>query len=126
MGTINLEGSLTLIPNVSEFASGTSGPFPITTSPSPKTYTDRVDGVTTLASNSSFVTLYSVSDVSNGFFLYMHTSALTSVRITLAGQSPYVTLLNGTLIQEFDPSALLNLVEVEGTATIEYCAAGNS
>lgn len=87
--------------------------------------------VANVNSPSAYVTLPgiggAVGPVTQGLFLYLRTVAPVAVRLTMFGASGNTTsvlLTNGLLVLEFDPLHYLTLLEIQGTGTVEYYAAG--
>jgi hypothetical protein len=83
-------------------------------------------------SPSAFVPLGGVGptgDVTTADFLYLVTNGSLDVRITAQNGSggfttAVVSVANGPLILPVSPNKLITLVEVQGSATIEYLASG--
>lgn len=89
-------------------------------------------GLIAVASPSAYVPLPGIGTtgpVTKGSFLYVKSNAPISLRLTNVSGSTTVTSvtpLDGMLIQEFPTGSELVLLEVEGTATVEYLVAGQS
>jgi hypothetical protein len=128
MSTLTLAGNILASGDGVAVPSGTDT-YPIATTPDPKSYAVSASGVKLLASPSSFLTLSDIGtggNVTNASFLYLKSSAAITVRITPAGLSAATFKVQGTLILEFAADALCQLVEVKGTATVEYLATGTT
>lgn len=89
-------------------------------------------GLMKVASDSAYVPMPGVGTngpVTKGKFLYVRSSDPVTLRMTnVSGSSTTtcVTKLDGLLVQEFPDGSELVLLEVEGTATVEYLVAGQS
>ncbi len=129
MSNVVLSGSITAGPvGSSGFPAGVAS-FAIGTTPDPKGFTVSASGVKLLNSPSSFQALPGLGtgqDVTNADFLYLKANSSVVVRITQAGGSVQLITIQGTLILEFPATAYLNLVEVEGSATLEYFISGQN
>ena len=68
--------------------------------------------------------------VSQGTFLYLRTNAEVTLRLTVDDGSGGTDTLempaNGLVLVEFPAARPLELLEIRGTATVEYLVAGNS
>lgn len=130
MGTINLNGNLVAGPAGASAFPGGAGSYSLATSPDPKPFSVTAQGVKQLNSPSAYQTLPGVgagSDVTGADFVYIKANAPVLVRLTQAGLgSPAIVQVQGMLIMEFPANALCTLIEVEGSATVEYLATGQS
>jgi hypothetical protein len=107
---------------------GGVGSFSLATSPDPKGYSVNASGVKNLNSPSVYVPLPGLganSDVANADFLYLKSNGPVFVRITQTA-GVQVIHLQGMLMLEFPANDLLTLVELEGSATVEYFVSGQS
>lgn len=80
----------------------------------------------------SFATLDGIGTgkaVTKAQFLYLRTNGPVQLRITQQPDSgpdvPAVEWVNGTLLKQVPANNYIKLVEILGTATVEYFAAGN-
>jgi hypothetical protein len=133
MGQINVTGALVAGPPASgEVFPGASSNIPLSLASNPK-----IAGVMTgcltrlIASPGGFVTLSGVGatdTVTHGDTLYLKCDAELSVRLTqddgLGGNVVSTLFLSGANLLEFSPTKFLKLLEVKGTATIEYFVSG--
>lgn len=129
MSNLQLSGSITAGPAGGSGFPGGIASFSLATTPDPKGFSVCAHGQKLLSSPSSFQTVPGLGtgqDVVNGDFLYLKSNAPITVRLTQAGMSVQLVGLNGTMILEFPATAYLNLVEVEGSASIEYFISGQS
>jgi hypothetical protein len=126
MGTVNLEGSLS--------AGSGSGDctFPsmaatATLNTSPKSYQNATGTLVRLvASPVAYAVLSGVGvadTVTECDFLYLRTNASVLVRVTQSASTKVLTV-SGTLIIEPPTATPITLVEVQGSATVEYFASG--
>jgi hypothetical protein len=128
MGTVNLEGSLSAgsgsgdctFPSMAATAT-------LNTSPSPKSYQNATGTLVRLvASPVAYAVLSGVGvadTVTECDFLYLRTNATVLVRLTQSA-STKVLSVSGTLIIEPPTATPITLVEVQGSATVEYFASG--
>ena len=138
MGQISLDGTITSGPPTSVPPGATpaaTDTIPLSTLATPKGW-NVVTGPNSRNVASSFGTFSTLSglgaadSVTQGTFLYLRASAPLQLRMTqanLAGGADIVSVhqVTGPLVQEFPDAGYLKLLEVSGTATVEWLVSGN-
>jgi hypothetical protein len=121
-----LAGPTTVTDN--QFPSGTTN-LPFGLNPPQKAYNvDTGVMVANVISPVAFVALGGVGpggSVTQAQTLYVRTLTPVQVRLTYLGDvTPKIRYLGGATLEEADPAHPITLVEVMGSATVEYYAAG--
>lgn len=110
------------------FPSGTST-VPLFLNPSPKQYNvdtgpqrPQVNSPNTYAALSAIGAGQTVTQAS---LLVFRSNVPVKLRLTYLGDAvPYIRYVNGLVIEEFDPSHPLTLLEMQGAGQVEYWACG--
>jgi hypothetical protein len=132
---IVVNGSLSVGPANAADAALPSGSmvFQLASTPNPKPSQAQDKGSRAVASSLSFVTLGSVGaggNVTQGDTLLVISDAPVQLRLTMnnpLGSDEVSTVeLQGMLLLEFPPAQYLKLLEVKGTANVEYFVSGQS
>jgi hypothetical protein len=133
MGQVKLSGTIVGGPvGVSAGFPGAVTTIDLETTPAPKPMQVADSGPRSVNSSGAYVSVGSIGSgmsVEQGTFLYLRTNAPVWVRRTIY-QSPGPDLtveerVHGLLIVEFPPGEYLKLLEVKGSAQVEYFVSGS-
>jgi hypothetical protein len=130
VGAINLAGALIVGPDTSNTGfPGNETSIPLIASNNDYAVSDT--GLMNVASDDDYIPVPGVSEdgpVTNARLLYVRTNGALLIRITTptAADTPQVLPVNGLLLMEFPEADPLQLLEVKGTARLEYLVAGQT